>query len=221
MREENKPSTPSQKKKSRKSAWFWPAIYSGFALLFVGMVWTYQAVVKDDQAEQQEVAKSGSEKGGEVTIETNAENEMMKFPFDEALVDSMQVVQEFYDMEADSEQREKALLVFHQSYVTNSGMSLSNGEEPFEVVAALSGTVEDIVLDEFTGNRVTIKHANGLQTTYGSVTGILVEKGDAVSQGDVIATTTSNEWNPTAGNHLHFEVTKDGVAVNPGEYLAF
>ncbi|SIT69458.1 M23 family metallopeptidase [Edaphobacillus lindanitolerans] len=220
MREENKPSTPSQKKKSKRSAWFWPAIYSGFALLFVGMVWTYQAVVKDDQAEQQEVAKSGSG-GGEVTIETNAENENMKFPFDEALLDSVKVVQEFYDVEADSEQREKALLVFQQSYVTNSGISLSAGEEPFEVVAALSGTVEDIVVDEFTGNRVTIQHANGLKTTYGSVTGILVEKGDSVGQGDVIATTTSNEWNPEAGNHLHFEVTKDGVAVNPGEYLAF
>ncbi|WP_040227653.1 M23 family metallopeptidase [Bhargavaea cecembensis] len=220
MREENKPTTPSQKKKSRKS-WFWPAVYSGFALLFIGMVWTYQAVVKDDQPGQQEVAKSGSEKGGDVTIETNAENETMKFPFDEALLDNMSVVQGFYDMEADSTEREKSLLVFHQSYVTNSGISLSSGEEPFEVVAALSGTVEDIVIDDFTGNRVTIKHADGLKTTYGSVTGILVEKGDAVLQGDVIATTTANEWNPQAGNHLHFEVSKDGVAVNPGEFLAF
>ena len=220
MREE-KPNNPSQKNKNRKS-WLWPAIYSGFAVLFVGMVWTYQAVTNDDAGEKAEVSQSGPTGGaGDVTVETNASNETMKFPFDEALLDGVSVLQEYYDMEADSEQREKALLVFNQTYVTNSGVTLSNGDEPFEVKAALSGTVEDVVVDEFMGNKVTIKHADGLTTSYGSVTGITVEKGDQVAQGETIATTAANEWNPTAGNHLLFEVKKDGVAVNPGNFLAF
>ena len=219
MREE-KPNNPSQKNKNRKS-WLWPAIYSGFAVLFVGMVWTYQAVTNDAD-EKVEVSQSGNPAGGgDVTVETNASNETMKFPFDEALLDGVSVIQEYYDMEADSEQREKALLVFSQTYVTNSGVTLSNNDEPFEVKAALSGTVEEVVVDEFMGNKVTLKHADGLETTYGSVTGITVEKGDQVAQGQTIGTTAANEWNPTAGNHLLFEVKKDGVAVNPGNYLAF
>jgi stage II sporulation protein Q len=51
--------------------------------------------------------------------------------------------------------------------------------------------------------------------------GILVKKGDMVKQGQAMATTTENEWNPTAGVHLQFEVLENGEAVNPRTYLAF
>lgn len=219
MREEksNNPSLP--KTKNKKQAWLWPAIYVGFSLLFVGMIWGYNAYVGNDG----EVTGpgTGTENESEGNIAVNAQNETLKYPFDEELLNQMTVLQDYYDVTADEESRESSLLVFNQTYVTNSGVSISMDGEPFEVVASLSGTVEEVKIDPFTGDSIVLKHENGLLTSYGSVTGILVKKGDMVKQGQAMATTTENEWNPTAGVHLQFEVLENGEAVNPRTYLAF
>ena len=47
-------------------------------------------------------------------------------------------------MEADETTRENSLLVFNQTFVTNTGVTLSMNSEPFEVVAAMSGKVEEV-----------------------------------------------------------------------------
>ena len=48
MREE-KPKAPSQKNKSAKTkSWFWPIVYSGIAIVFVGMIWGYNAFMTED-----------------------------------------------------------------------------------------------------------------------------------------------------------------------------
>ena len=124
-------------------------------------------------------------------------------------------------MEADESMREKALLVFNQTYVTNTGVSISIDGKPFEVIASMSGTVEEVITDAFQGNEVILTHADGMQTVYSSVTEVLVKPGDEVVQGQALATTTENEWNPTAGIHLHFEVLIDGETVNPRSHLGF
>ncbi|CAM3134670.1 M23 family metallopeptidase [Filibacter tadaridae] len=219
MREE-KPNSPSQKNKSAKTkSWLWPIVYSGIAIVFVGMIWGYNAFMKEDSPGMADVAGKDADKG--VTVETNAAKESLQYPFTEALLDDAIILQEYYDVEADDEMRESALLVFNQVYMTNSGVSISVKDEPFEVVASLSGKVEAIISDAFKGNEIVLTHANGLKTIYRSVTGILVKEGDEVTQGQALASTTANEWNPAAGTHLHFEVQKDGIAVNPRSFLAF
>ena len=50
--------------------------------------------------------------------------------------------------------------------------------------------------------------ANGMQTTYRSVSGILVKVGDEVEQGQALATAAENEWNPTAGVHFNLKCMK-------------
>ncbi|MBB4823199.1 stage II sporulation protein Q [Sporosarcina luteola] len=217
MREE-KPKLPSQKNKSpKKNSWFWPAIYSGIAIVFVGMIWGYNAIIKQDKTETAEVVSNEDE----TLIETNAPKEVLKYPFNEDLLDSVAILQEYYDAEADADMRESALLVFNQSYVTNKGISISVNDEPFEVVAAMSGTVERVIVDQFKGSEVTITHADGKKTIYGSLTGVLVKEGDQVLQGAGLGTATSNEWNAQAGTHLLFEVQQDGVSINPRSLLAF
>ncbi|WJY26497.1 MULTISPECIES: M23 family metallopeptidase [Sporosarcina] len=221
MGEEKKPKAPSQKNKSTKSNWFWPAVYASFAVLFVGMVWGYNALNKTEAPQQAAVEKeTGKDKGG-VTVETNAKAENLKYPFKEDLLDQVAILQDFYDPEADAATRENALLVFKQQYVTNEGVTLSVGGQPFEVVAAMSGKVDKIISDPFQGDEIVLSHKDGLKTIYRSVTGILVKEGDEIQQGEVLATTAENEWNAAAGIHLHFEVQKDNVAVNPHSFLAF
>ena len=221
MREEKKPNAPSQKNKSTKSNWMWPAVYASFALLFVGMVWGYNAWMQPDDTQQAAVEKEDVETEDDVTLETNASTETLKYPFKEELLDEVAILQDFYDAEAEEATRENAMLVFKQTYVTNQGLTLAVDGKPFDVVAAMSGKVEKIVNDPFKGSEIVLSHNDGLKTTYGSVAGILVKEGDDIQQGEVLATTEDNEWNPQAGVHLHFEVTKDDVAVNPRSYLAF
>ncbi|MFJ7934322.1 peptidoglycan DD-metalloendopeptidase family protein [Sporosarcina sp. NPDC096371] len=219
MREE-KPKAPSQKNKSAKTkSWFWPVVYSGIAIVFVGMIWGYNAFMTEDSPG---LAGVGEKDGQETPIVvTNAANETLKYPFAEAVLDDVVIVQDYYDTKADQASRESALLVFNQQYVTNKGVSISVQGEPFEVVAALSGKVESVVLDPFMGDQITLTHADGLTTVYRSVTDVLVKEGDEVSQGESLATSTANDWNATAGIHLLFEIKQDGVAINPRSKLGF
>lgn len=220
MREEQKNNTSQKKKNNPKKPWFWPLVYAGFSVAFVGMIWGYNVYVTDDSAKDSEWTDASKDPDS-VTIETNAQAESMKYPFKETLLDSVEIVQHYYDMEAPEATREQSLVVFNQTYVMNTGVSLSMNSEPFEVVAAMSGKVEEVNLDPFVGDEIVLSHANGMVTKYRSVTGILVKAGDTVEQGDSLATAAENEWNPTAGVHLQFEVLQDGVLVNPETLLAF
>jgi stage II sporulation protein Q len=219
MREEKqfKPS-PSNKKNWQKKPWFWPSIYAAIAVVLIGLIFSYNALIGDE--EEEAVVQEGATDESAV-IETNAQVETLKYPFNEEQLDSVEVLQDFYDVTADEATREKALLVFNQTFSTSSGVSLSVNSEPFEVLAALSGEVTEVKLDAFTGNQITITHPNGMETRYSSVTDILVKEGDTVVQGQPLATTTENEWNPSAGIHLHFEVLENGEHVNPRNFLAF
>lgn len=66
------------------------------------------------------------------------------------------------------------------------------------------------------GNKVIIDHEGGLKTLYAHCSVLQVKSGDQVKQGQQIAIvgTTGHSTGP----HLHFEVIKDGKAVNPLDY---
>lgn len=63
------------------------------------------------------------------------------------------------------------------------------------------------------GNCVIIAHDNGLTSLYGHNSVNLVKTGDVVDKTMVIA--LSGSTGRSTGPHLHFELRKDGVAVNP------
>lgn len=197
--------------------WFWPAVYAVIALIMIAFIVLYNVMATPEDSDTLQPVSQEDE----TVIETNAREETMKYPFDEAQLNSAKIIQEYYDVTADAETRENALLVFNQSYSTSNGISIAINSEPFQVMAALSGQVKEVRLDEFTGNVVTIEHENGFTTRYSSVDDILVKEGDAVTQGEPIATSIENEWNQKAGIHLHFEVLKDGEYINPKSLLAF
>ncbi len=68
------------------------------------------------------------------------------------------------------------------------------------------------------GNLVEITHLTGLVTRYGHLSAFLVKQGQVVNTGTPIAKVGST--GRSTGPHLHFEVRRKDVAVDPGKYLA-
>lgn len=67
------------------------------------------------------------------------------------------------------------------------------------------------------GNLMIIDHGNGITTYYGHCSRLNKKEGAKVKAGDVIGA-VGNTGNST-GSHLHFEIRKNGVYVNPIQYL--
>jgi len=67
------------------------------------------------------------------------------------------------------------------------------------------------------GNNLIIYHGLGLYTLYGHCSNFLVNKGDQVKAGQVIANTGSTGL--ALGDHLHFGVLVQGVEVRPEEWM--
>lgn len=67
------------------------------------------------------------------------------------------------------------------------------------------------------GNMVEINHGNGLATRYCHNEKLLVKVGDMVHKGEEVALMGST--GRSTGPHLHFEVLKNGAAVNPLPYV--
>lgn len=95
------------------------------------------------------------------------------------------------------------------------------GADDANVLACYDGVVVSVKSAYLTGTVVTIKHNNSLQTVYASLDeNVLVKEGDKVVKGQVIGKVSSSAKGESAdGNHLHFEVLKDNVKVDPNLYL--
>jgi len=85
------------------------------------------------------------------------------------------------------------------------------------IVAAEAGTVILSSWHGGYGNTVIIHHGGGYQTLYAHNSINLVRVGDVVTRGQVIARIGSTGI--STGPHLHFEVIRNGVPVNPRSYL--
>lgn len=62
-----------------------------------------------------------------------------------------------------------------------------------------------------------INHGGGIATLYGHCSKLKVSEGQTVKKGQVIALVGSTGH--SYGNHVHFEVRKSGVRVNPLGYV--
>ena len=93
--------------------------------------------------------------------------------------------------------------------------------EDTSVLSVLEGTVTSVTNNSLEGYVVEITHGDGFVSVYSSLdANVLVAEGDAVAKGQQIgnaSNTATNEF--TEGNQLHFCLLKDGVEVDPNNYL--
>ncbi len=90
--------------------------------------------------------------------------------------------------------------------------------EGSRVFATADGTVTSVAMRNSTsGQTVTIDHGNGYETLYGHLSRILVQKGQRVRRGDIIA--LSGDTGLSLAPHLHYEIRLDGMRVDPIHYF--
>ena len=103
---------------------------------------------------------------------------------------------------------------------THDGVDIA-AEAGTSVMAPAGGTVSDIYTDDLMGTTVVILHADSVLSTCSNLQGVpTVEIGDTVRTGDIIGTVgTSAIAESRQESHLHLSMTRDGVSVDPLEYL--
>jgi len=96
----------------------------------------------------------------------------------------------------------------------HKGIDIANKTAP-SILAADSGTVVIAGWPDGSGygNRVVIDHGNGYRTLYAHMSRVSVVVGQTVARGNVIGQMGST--GRSTGTHLHFEVIRNGVYLDP------
>lgn len=95
-----------------------------------------------------------------------------------------------------------------------------------KVLAVSDGVVEKVDNDntEF-GRYMVIDHKNGLKTLYSNLEDdVQIKEGQKISKGQEIGKvgkTAGNYSEEKYGDHLHFEVLKDNIKVDPEKYVSY
>lgn len=85
------------------------------------------------------------------------------------------------------------------------------------IYAVADGVVTVSSIKPSFGVMVEINHGKGYVTRYAHALAAKVDTGDRVEKGEIIAVVGST--GRSTGTHLHFEVLRDGKAVNPLKYI--
>ncbi len=106
-------------------------------------------------------------------------------------------------------------------YYEHKGMDFS-AEVGTKVLAVEDGVVESVYKDDLlVGTQITIDHGDGVKSVYCFISEVEgLKAGDTVKKGDVIATVAEPSGKEyKQGAHLHFEIVKNDVSVDPSTYL--
>jgi len=216
---------PSAWRKMLSKKWTAPAVFMAAAAIIVTLMWVYRGVDETSVATNVETPEVSQVTDGESleipledTLEVASANETLQWPIVNR--SEYDVAMSHYETTLSNEERAAAMTQTGNTFTPHMGIDLSKADDkPFEVVAALSGTVLVSESHPVNGGVVEIKHADGIVTVYQSLSNVTVKAGDKVKQGTQIAKSGRSELEKDLGNHLHFEVRQDGKPVNPNTLL--
>ncbi len=105
-------------------------------------------------------------------------------------------------------------------YIVHKGVDIAAPADT-QVVAVADGTVTKVYNDDQFGITIELSHGNGIVTKYSNLsTTKMVGEGDVVKKGQPISGVGSSAlFESLESPHLHFEVLKDGVAIDPSDYM--
>lgn len=98
----------------------------------------------------------------------------------------------------------------------HSGVDFA-GKDGADIIAVAAGVVTWSGERNGYGNMVEINHGKGFTTRYAHNKENLVKVGDVVKKGQIIALMGTS--GRSTGHHVHFEVYKNGRAVDPSSYI--
>jgi murein DD-endopeptidase MepM/ murein hydrolase activator NlpD len=102
------------------------------------------------------------------------------------------------------------------SYEMHSGIDF-RGPIGTPIYATADGIIVKAQYSGGYGKQVVIDHGYGYETLYAHLSDIEVQAGDRVRRGDLIG--ALGNTGRSSGPHLHYEVHRNGQAVNPRYYL--
>jgi len=102
-------------------------------------------------------------------------------------------------------------LAWHQ------GVDFATGVTGVEVSSVASGVVTFAGERNGYGRLVEVNHGNGYESLYAHNQDILVNPGDIIKKGQVVA--LSGNSGRSTGPHVHFEIHKNGRVIDPASYI--
>lgn len=107
-----------------------------------------------------------------------------------------------------------------KEWTTHTGIDFK-ADKTTVVKAAETGTIKSIKNDPRYGLTIVIEHDNSLQTVYSNLlTSEFVVEGEKVEKGQSIGTVGNTAVFEIADEpHLHFEIIKDSIPVDPSMYI--
>lgn len=107
-----------------------------------------------------------------------------------------------------------------QEWTTHTGIDIK-ADKTTVVKSAEAGTIKTIKNDPRYGLTVIIEHSNGFQSVYSNLlTSEFVVEGEKVEKGQSLGTVGNTAaFEISDEPHLHFEILKDSVQVDPSIYL--
>lgn len=107
---------------------------------------------------------------------------------------------------------------FHGRVSMHRGLDFA-GEWYGKIYSAAPGKVVKAWRNGAYGLTIDIEHANGFMTRYAHLKKMKVKKGDAVKRGQIIG--YQGNTGRSTGQHLHYEIHKDGKAINPLPFIKY
>lgn len=203
------------KKKLKLKPYVIPSIYVVLITIFsITAMSTFEDVPKD--VENIKYVSNVIMSNDTPVISTPSDNNEIQVmrPYNDTEV---KIGKNFYDYTSDEENQKNSIVNYENTYIQNSGVDYVKNDT-FQVVSILAGTVISVNQNELLGNTIEIQHDKNLISVYQSLSTVTVKEGDSVVQGQVLGKSGVCKINQNLGNHLHFELFKEGQVVNPENY---
>src|SRR5690606_9189519 len=149
---ERKAFRQSKWKRLTRQRWFYPTMYITLVAVILAAVMIYQFnSTPDNTVEDPNSEIVGNEHGqnnkDDDAVPVVADQEDLVIPV--LLGSDAEIITNFYDPEASTEEQENALVFYNNQYSQSKGVDITSKDgEPFEVIAALSGTVTKVEEDD-------------------------------------------------------------------------